>query len=156
MFPAKKEDLGWDYSMVRVAPNIYRIRIDKDWYETKKMLSSFPVDGLNGHAGRSWFATVVEDEEEQGTGTACQSGAIDNNTEKGAISATMKNLLEFGVSSDEAILRGKTVDKFSYCMVLTTYTAMYRYRIMKWKYSKFGREVRHSSIFNRIQYRKKS
>jgi hypothetical protein len=51
-------------------------------------------------------------------------------------------------ATNERNLQGKTVDKFSYCMVLTTYTVMYRYRIMEWKYSKFGREVRHSSIFN--------
>jgi hypothetical protein len=88
MFAAKKTDLGWDDSMVRIAPNTYRIRVNKDWYETKEVLSNLAADDLNGHATRVWLATAVEGEKEQST-----SGQSDANTEKGAAKKKAKEVV---------------------------------------------------------------
>jgi hypothetical protein len=62
MMFANKTDLGWDDSIIRIAPGTYRIRVGNDWYESKQVLSNRAAGDLTGHASRIWLATVVKKE----------------------------------------------------------------------------------------------
>jgi hypothetical protein len=61
---ANKSDLGWDDSIIRIAPSTYRIRAGNEWYETKQVLSNRAAEYLTGPASRIWLGTVVVDDKE--------------------------------------------------------------------------------------------
>jgi hypothetical protein len=64
MMFANKTDLGWDDSIIRIAPSTYKIRVGNEWYETKQVLSNRAAEFLTGPASRIWLATVVVEDKE--------------------------------------------------------------------------------------------
>jgi hypothetical protein len=57
---AKEIELGWDDSIIRIAPSMYKIRVGDEWYKTSKVLSNQAAEDLTGHASRVWLATIGE------------------------------------------------------------------------------------------------
>jgi hypothetical protein len=83
---ANKTDLGWDDSIIRIEPGVYKIRVGERWYKTDKVLSNLAADDLTGHASRVWLATLVDETERGGAkkANADASQTVDKSEGEGA------------------------------------------------------------------------
>ena len=53
---SSRTELGWDDSIQRIAPQIYKIRVGDKWYTTTKILCDISAEEIEGRATRVWEA----------------------------------------------------------------------------------------------------
>ena len=53
---SNRTELGWDGSIQRVAPQVYKIRVGDKWYTTTKKLCDISAEEIEGRATRVWEA----------------------------------------------------------------------------------------------------
>ena len=53
---SNRTELGWDDSIQRVAPQVYKIQVGDKWYTTTKKLCDISAEEIEGRATRVWEA----------------------------------------------------------------------------------------------------